>query len=425
MSSAVTIYILVGLLLGGLQLAVGIVLGGILADRLFRMRGAGQKPLHQAAAQPGTAPPTTPREMELVVARLYRLVSEVTADVGSHRAQIERLSQELTAAHSGETAQLASVFLEAVSRALHMNRWLQDRLLAAEQKLQTQREQIERYSRDARLDPLTGLPNRRSFDDALATALKKLREDREPLLLFVLDLDHFKELNDRFGHPIGDLALRELGSHLRRLLGAGNIVARIGGEEFGLIISAMAPEAGMALAARLQRRISQTPLATPEGNLTITVSLGGTFAVPSDTFSTIYRRADQALYVAKRAGRNCAYFFDGKRFIRLGDMYLGEQEASRHAELARRSTPARWPAEEHPMGPPGTLPAQPTSAAHAANPPAQADHRGEHRKASEDFQLAGASPLEHSAELEQASRQMRARLEELLRGADAPPRNEP
>jgi diguanylate cyclase (GGDEF)-like protein len=151
----------------------------------------------------------------------------------------------------------------------------------------------------ARTDELTGLPNRRGLERAMAV----LEGDRAAML--IADLDHFKLVNDRFGHVAGDAALRHLAGLLRRALRSQDVAVRIGGEEFALWL----PDADLAVAAEVAERvrtmIADTPLRWNGQEIRLTCSLG-VAAMPDSTsaVANLYGAADAALYRAKERGRN-------------------------------------------------------------------------------------------------------------------------
>ncbi|HET7452127.1 MAG TPA: diguanylate cyclase [Thermoanaerobaculia bacterium] len=158
----------------------------------------------------------------------------------------------------------------------------------------------------AATDPLTGLPNRRAFDVNLQREVEGARRHGDALSLVLLDVDEFKPVNDRFGHDVGDEVLREIGRRLRLSCRTGDTVARIGGEEFALILTRTGGEGAVSVAERTRAAISGSPAATSVGALSVTVSAGIASAGGPIAFDPqeLYRAADDALYEAKRAGRN-------------------------------------------------------------------------------------------------------------------------
>jgi diguanylate cyclase (GGDEF)-like protein/PAS domain S-box-containing protein len=159
-----------------------------------------------------------------------------------------------------------------------------------------------RLEHDASRDGLTGLLNRRVFDAQLWTEIAQAERHGRPLSIAMLDLDLFKQINDRHGHPVGDDVLREVTRRFAGVVRDGEYLARIGGEEFGWILpEATAADAHIA-AERARRAVGEAPF-PPAGSLTISAGVCQ-FAAGRDDVESLYRHADEALYAAKRAGRN-------------------------------------------------------------------------------------------------------------------------
>jgi two-component system cell cycle response regulator len=159
----------------------------------------------------------------------------------------------------------------------------------------------------ATVDQLTGLYNRRFMDRRLELLIERSHTVGEPLTLMVFDIDHFKGINDRFGHDIGDEVLRSFAAHLSRLVRTSDLVCRYGGEEFVVLMRDATREQALAIAERVRALLESTPIAISRapGNLSVTVSVGlATSTGQDDTAGAIFHRADQALYRAKNSGRN-------------------------------------------------------------------------------------------------------------------------
>jgi diguanylate cyclase len=162
---------------------------------------------------------------------------------------------------------------------------------------------VELSSRDA----LTGLANRRSFDLALARELDRVARSGEPALLLALDIDHFKRVNDGFGHAAGDLVIQAVARALLECVRPMDLVARVGGEEFAIILPNCPSAFGETVAERVRRRIERMPVTVGAGQpLAVSVSIGGAFAPQwvRSTAALWVERADQQLYRAKAVGRN-------------------------------------------------------------------------------------------------------------------------
>lgn len=160
-------------------------------------------------------------------------------------------------------------------------------------------------------DPLTGIANRRGFEENVAIALQQARRDGVPVVFAILDVDHFKRYNDYYGHQAGDEALRLIA---RTIAEAGrrpmDMAGRLGGEEFGLLLYDATPEKGLARLEKLVAVVEELAIehaASPTADH-VTVSLGATAFDGRETTTELYRRADAALYASKALGRNRAEF---------------------------------------------------------------------------------------------------------------------
>jgi diguanylate cyclase len=156
-------------------------------------------------------------------------------------------------------------------------------------------------------DPLTDLANRRSFEVALSREIDRVARSGEPALLLALDLDHFKAVNDQHGHPVGDKILEAVAQVLRESVRPMDLVARLGGEEFAIVMPNCPASFGVTVAERVRRRVEQLRVTNSLGEaLGVTVSIGGAFAPQwvRSTPAMWMTRADMQLYEAKGSGRN-------------------------------------------------------------------------------------------------------------------------
>ena len=158
-------------------------------------------------------------------------------------------------------------------------------------------------------DPLTGLANRRHFELMLAGEVDRVARAGEPALVLMIDIDHFKKVNDAHGHPAGDEVLKHVAHTLQDCIRPMDTVARFGGEEFAMILPNCPPSFAQAVAERIRIRVqSMTIPISPSDTVRVTVSLGGAFAPQWVRSSALLwvERADQQLYRAKTEGRNRA-----------------------------------------------------------------------------------------------------------------------
>jgi len=168
---------------------------------------------------------------------------------------------------------------------------------------------VGRLNVEARVDPLTGLLNRRGFDERLAVELARAERGGDPIGIVAFDLDHFKDVNDRHGHDVGDRVLTWLGAVLTEHLRGVDLAARVGGEEFVIVLVRSDAAASAAIAERVRRAVAEPELAARgrfgvDPRLAVTISAGVSSGVPPMHAQRLLDRADQALYAAKRGGRD-------------------------------------------------------------------------------------------------------------------------
>ncbi len=189
---------------------------------------------------------------------------------------------------------------------------LAERVVQMEQQAQSYRDHLEEQRKKALIDPLTGLPNRAAWAERLAQEVAQWQARGTPLLIAMLDLDHFKRINDGYGHLAGDKVLKIIAAQLRKHLRAGDFMARFGGEEFVLLMPGTALDEGTVLAEQLRAAIEACPFHFKGEPVTITVSIGVSAFKAGDRSERVLKRADEALYQAKYKGRNCVESISGK-----------------------------------------------------------------------------------------------------------------
>ncbi len=158
-------------------------------------------------------------------------------------------------------------------------------------------------------DPLTGLPNRRQFELTITREIDRVARAGEAALVLLLDIDHFKKVNDTYGHAAGDEVIRSVGASLVDCVRPMDTVARVGGEEFAIILPNCPPAFGYTVAERIRMKVLRRPVPVAAGvEVSVTISIGGAFAPQwVRSSATLWmERADQQLYRAKAEGRNRA-----------------------------------------------------------------------------------------------------------------------
>jgi diguanylate cyclase len=202
-----------------------------------------------------------------------------------------------------------------IGEARAANELLERRLAAAEKNLQAQTLRLEGYMAEARTDGLTKLPNRRALDAELADRVARWRREGKPLTVLMVDVDHFKRLNDRHGHLVGDQVLQRVAEILKRA--DAEFVGRYGGEEFCVLLAGASFKEAARLAGLLRQQVAAAELLHEGQPLCVTISCGGATTQLGDDVASLVKRADAALYAAKQAGRNRSYWHDGQQLTLL------------------------------------------------------------------------------------------------------------
>jgi diguanylate cyclase (GGDEF)-like protein len=164
----------------------------------------------------------------------------------------------------------------------------------------------EEIQRLMRFDPLTGICNKRHFEESLKLAVTNAKTAPKPISLIVFDLDHFKRINDAHGHPAGDQVLCELAKVVKQTSMPDQVFGRVGGEEFAVLWEGMRLEAAAAHAEQIRFKVANHSFRVERTVLPVTVSLGVAerISISDESPESLYERADARLYAAKAGGRN-------------------------------------------------------------------------------------------------------------------------
>ena len=163
----------------------------------------------------------------------------------------------------------------------------------------------------AAVDALTGLFNKRHFDEVFGKQVSRSDQAQSPLSLIVLDIDHFKQINDRFGHPAGDAVLKHVASVVKSQLRSGDTLCRVGGEEFALVLPDTTQSLASEVAERIRAAVEGAVCEVSGSAIPATLSLGVAALAPGEIPEALYQRADGQLYAAKHSGRNRVCSFNG------------------------------------------------------------------------------------------------------------------
>jgi diguanylate cyclase len=178
------------------------------------------------------------------------------------------------------------------------------KLQLAEQETCQLRQRLKEQYKKALIDPLTEINNRVAYDEHIIKEYARWKRYDIPLTLLIIDVDHFKHINDTYGHKAGDMALKYIAQVLKSNLRETDFICRYGGEEFAVFISDIAHEKILDVAEKLRIAIEECNFHYQGTRVTITISCGIAFYNGDDTPETVFKRADNALYKAKENGRN-------------------------------------------------------------------------------------------------------------------------
>lgn len=247
------------------------------------------------------------------LARINQTLQEALSLVSDHGAEAEAFGERLTALAgdiSPEPKRLAEVLRRLSSETSAMiarSRQTSGRISESASLVESLRAELDAARLQAVTDPLTALPNRRALDERLPGAISASEASGRPVAMLLMDIDHFKSINDRFGHPVGDAVLRRTAQTLRGVMRDGDLPARTGGEEFAALLPATTQREAHEIAERVRLAVAAQCLtirATGTKLNDITISIGLAMRHDGETPLGWMQRADAALYRAKQEGRN-------------------------------------------------------------------------------------------------------------------------
>lgn len=244
------------------------------------------------------------KRIEAVHAAIDTAMTTANAYSGSLQSASGDLDQEISAS---AMKALADKLLSETRRMQETNRSLEQKLEASRDDIASLQRDLDDVRRESMLDPLTKIANRKSFDEGMDRAIAEASATSDPLCLMLIDIDHFKNFNDTYGHQTGDQVLRLVAMTLKSNIKGKDLAARYGGEEFVAILPSTDLEGAVIVAENIRKAIQAKELlkrSTNEKLGRITASFGVAAFLPTDTAASLIERADRCLYAAKHAGRN-------------------------------------------------------------------------------------------------------------------------
>jgi len=268
------------------------------------------------------------QQAQEAITRLTAVTSGMTADMAAHRNEVQEASSQL-----GSDATPQAV-LAVVAKLLAANDKMRAKLELAEARLKEQEQLLQTQMAEARTDALTGLFNRRVFDSEMTKLEKVFREQQRPSSVMMLDVDHFKKFNDTYGHQAGDEVLKGVARVLKENLSGNALVCRYGGEEFAVIFAGCDLVTALPAAERARAAVAEHNFVFEGKSLRVTASAGVAEFVTGENAESLVKRADEALYVCKKAGRNCGHYHDGRTIHPMTARLIQEQKESQQMDTA-------------------------------------------------------------------------------------------
>jgi len=241
--------------------------------------------------------------------RIVEMLHELIVSTSESRSDCANTSRQLALSTDADSVRAKADALIKSLRAVELKHAaLEQRLSTSKTEMDQLQQSLAMLSVEANVDPITGLVNRRRFDRALEEAIGQANADNQLLSLMMIDIDHFKGFNDRFGHLVGDSVLSLVGMVLKKSIKGQDTAARYGGEEFAVILPNTKINNAQTVAEQIRATIMSRELrtrGTGQSLGTITVSIGVACYRRGESTRALIERADTCLYEAKRAGRNC------------------------------------------------------------------------------------------------------------------------
>jgi diguanylate cyclase len=250
-------------------------------------------------------------EIRELIATVLNLISNAGGEGekfnGSLEAYKGQLEQVETIQEAAEIKNLVHSMIDEAREMLDSNKRFSQQLDTTSREIGLLRAEMQDLRLQASLDSLTGLGNRKTFDESLSRALDSAPDDMSSVCLMMVDIDNFKRINDEYGHLIGDKILRFIADILKRSVKGRDTVSRFGGDEFGVVLEETPPSGAYRLAESIRQTVAKSALKrtdTGEPIGSITVSIGVDCNQNGDDVEDLLHRADKALYESKQKGRN-------------------------------------------------------------------------------------------------------------------------
>lgn len=250
----------------------------------------------------------TAESLKTVIVELALSVSNVDGVASKSNSALNRVKTTVNSLDLTKGLDACQKLLvREVDSVLKANNSLKNELKTAQDELTYQNRIIEKLHVQATVDSLTQIKNRATFDEFLNKSIKAYRESGESLSLIIADIDHFKDVNDNYGHVVGDRVLEAMAVKLKVSLRSADFISRYGGEEFGVVLLKTNLASAIVVAENMRNAVETTVFSVEGNKLRITVSFGCAEISEGDTADSLIKKADKQLYLAKKAGRNIVF----------------------------------------------------------------------------------------------------------------------
>lgn len=247
-------------------------------------------------------------KISLMLRDITRHVMETGGDLAGHGANLETLSEKIQEVHDFDgMKEIVDQMLAETRALLQSGSRLQTRMKVSSEDLKQLHLELDKAQQEAQTDALTGLINRRGLEKVFELERIRARQNRAPFSVILLDLDHFKRINDNWGHLVGDSLLRGITGILKNHLRRNDIAARYGGEEFLILLPETNLEGAVAVANKIRKALNSKEWKIKENGESmgsVTASMGIALYEMRESEEVLIKRADDALYLAKNSGRN-------------------------------------------------------------------------------------------------------------------------
>ncbi len=247
-------------------------------------------------------------KINLMLRDISHHILETEGDLAGHGKNLGELAKKINTVHDFEgIREIVDQMLEETRGLISSGSRLQSRMTVSSQDLKQLSLELEKSQKEAQTDALTGLVNRRGLERVFELERIRARQNQEPFSIILLDIDHFKKVNDTYGHLVGDSLLKGISKILAHHLRKNDVAARFGGEEFLVVLPETGINGACTVAKKIQDALSRKEWKVRESGKRIgavTVSMGIAKYALNEPQDNLFKRADDALYEAKRTGRN-------------------------------------------------------------------------------------------------------------------------